>query len=270
MNKLIALFLAPMLALPAMASADRYSDMVTATLLPGWRLPGGDHMAALHLELAPGWKTYWRSPGDAGIPPSFDWNGSGNTRGVAVQWPSPEVFWQSGMRSVGYANEVVLPLRVRLRNGTRDARLGAVIDIGVCKDVCLPRRLKVKAMLPAGVTQPDPRIAAAMADLPFGARDAGVRSVECRIAPPDQGSGHGLGFSVSLDLPGATGREETVIEFPDPELWVADPKTSLRNGRLVAETRVTHMSQAAFALDRSAMTITVIGGAMPVEVRGCD
>ncbi|WP_425072260.1 protein-disulfide reductase DsbD domain-containing protein [Sagittula sp. S175] len=263
MKKLLAALL---LSLPTVAAAEDFDGMVRATLLPGWRLPNGDHMAALHLELADGWKTYWRSPGDAGIPPSFDWRASTNLQGVAVSWPSPDVFWQSGMRSVGYKHEVTLPLRLRLQNGKQDAHLDGVIDIGVCNDVCLPQRLAISAELPAGNRKPDPRIAAAMADMPYDAEDAGITGVNCTVGPAPRG----LGLTVALDLPGATGREETVIEFRDPDLWVADPQTSVQNGRLVAQTRVAHNSRAAFALDRSSMTITVLGGRMPVEIKGCD
>lgn len=254
-----------LLTLPVAAAAESYADMVTAELRPGWRLPDGSHMAALHLHLAPGWKTYWRTPGDAGIPPEFRWRGARNTRGVTVEWPAPMVFWQSGMRSVGYAGEVVLPLRVALRNGTRDARLGGTVEIGICKDVCIPRRLRLSADLPADVTRVDPVIAAALADLPFGPEDAGVRDVRCSLSA-QSGS---VGLRVEIDMPPGTGKEETVIELPDPNLWVADPETGWQGGKLVAQTQVSHMTGAAFALDRSDMTITVLGGAMPVEIEGC-
>jgi hypothetical protein len=102
--------------------------------------------------------------------------------------------------------------------------------------------------------------------VPFGRGDAGVTSVTCTVSATPKG----IGLNVALTLPGATGNEETVIEFADPELWVAEPQTSLRGGQLVAETRVTHLSRSAFALDRSEMVLTVLGGRMPVEVRGCD
>lgn len=258
----------PALPLPALADAPAsvQAGAVRASLLPGWRLPNGDHMAALHLELADGWKTYWRSPGDAGIPPVFDWRASRNLQGVAVSWPSPHVFWQSGMRSVGYKHEVILPLRLRLKDGKADAHLSGTIDIGVCNDVCLPQRIEVSTDLPAAKAKPDPRIAAAMADMPFGPRDAGITRVNCAVAPAQRG----LGLTVSMDMPGATGDEETVIEFRDPDLWVADPETSVQSGRLVAQTRVAHNGRTAFALDRSSMTITVLGGRLPVEIRGCD
>lgn len=261
---MILLALMPALA-ATLAAAQSYDDVVEAQILPGWRLPNGDHMAALHLKLAPGWKTYWRSPGDAGIPPQFDWGGAQNMAAIGVYWPAPVVFWQSGMRSVGYKDSVILPLKVRVQTPGRDARLGGVIDIGICKDVCLPHRIRVSAELSAGQTKPDPAIAAAMADVPFGASDAGVTHVACRITP----RADGMGLRVAIDMPRGTGREETVIEAADPNLWIADPETGWQGGQLIAETRVTHMSGGAFALDRSGLRITVLGGRMPVDIRGC-
>ncbi len=252
--------------LPGLAAAENYDNVIAAELLPGWRLSNGDHMAALHLRLAPGWKTYWRTPGDAGIPPQFNWRGAANTKGVGVHWPAPMVFWQSGMRSIGYQNEVVLPLRVTLKNGTRDAQLGGTIDLGICKDVCLPHSVRVSAHLSADMNKPDPSIVAALADLPFAPRDAGVMGVACRITPrPD-----GMGLHVAIDMPTGTGREETVVEAADPNLWIADPATSWQGGQLMVDTRITHMAGNAFALDRSGLRITILGGHMPVEISGCN
>ena len=264
MKRILALILFALL--PAHASAESFDNVVQAKLLPGWRLPNGDHMAALHLTLAPGWKTYWRSPGDAGIPPHFDWSGARNTRTITVQWPAPVVFWQSGMRSVGYKGEVILPLRISLKNSTRDARLGGVIEIGICKDVCLPHRLRLTTDLSATQKKPDPTIAAAMADMPFGADEAGVSNVTCKITP----NANGMGLRVAIDMPKGTGREETVIEASDPNLWVADPETSWQGSQLVATTRVSHMSGSAFALDRSNLRVTILGGRIPVELSGCS
>ncbi|WP_286196688.1 protein-disulfide reductase DsbD domain-containing protein [Tropicibacter sp. R15_0] len=246
------------------AQAESYENVIRAELRPGWRLPDGSHMAALHLELAPGWKTYWRAPGDAGIPPQFRWKGSGGA--VQVHWPAPQVFHQSGMRSVGYSGSVTLPLRVSLRNSTKDARLKGVIDIGICKDVCLPHRVRVEAVLPATKTKPDPSIAAALADEPYSAEDAGVSSVSCRVAPAP----NGMMLRAQIDMPKGTGREHTVIEAANPEIWVGEPRTWWEGGHLMAEAQMAHMAGSAFAVDRSRLRITVLGGHMPVDIHGCS
>ena len=153
MKKMFVTFL--LMLLPGLAAAQSYDDVVEAQILPGWRLPNGDHMAALHLKLAPGWKTYWRSPGDAGIPPQFDWSGARNMSAIGIYWPAPHVFWQQDMRSVGYKGDVILPLRIRPSQLGKDARLGGIIDIGICKDVC-PTASAFRPACPPGRRNPMP------------------------------------------------------------------------------------------------------------------
>ncbi|KMK66591.1 protein-disulfide reductase DsbD domain-containing protein [Puniceibacterium sp. IMCC21224] len=248
-----------------MARADEFDSGLRAELRPGWRLADGSHMAALHLTLAPGWKTYWRAPGDAGIPPLFNWSGSQNAASVGVVWPTPKVFHQAGMRSVGYADEVVLPLRIAARQGG-DIRLRGEMQLGVCKDICLPETLRFDAVLPAGTTRPDPVIAAAMAEVPFSESEARVGTVRCSIGA----GGEGLTLRAEIDMPTTGGAEETVVETANPLLWVAEPKTRREGGKLVTETRMEHVEGRAFALDRSAVRITVLGGKHAVDIQGCD
>ncbi|EPX76549.1 protein-disulfide reductase DsbD domain-containing protein [Salipiger mucosus] len=248
------------LALPAAAQ-----EPVTAELRPGWRLPDGDHVAALHLRLAPGWKTYWRAPGAAGIPPEFDWSGSRNTGRITALWPTPHVFRQSGMRSIGYKQELVLPLRIETR-GSGDAKLSIEMDLGICSDVCLPHSLSLTGRLPADVTQPDPAIAAALASSPFSASEAGVRGVRCSIRPVKGG----IALHAEIDMPTAGGQEEAVVESGQPMLWASEPRSARKNGTLVTETKLMHVEGGAFALDRSRLRFTVIGKDHAVDIRGCD
>jgi DsbC/DsbD-like thiol-disulfide interchange protein len=109
-NACIALIFA---ALASSAAAQDVPDNVArADLLPGWQNPDGTRTAALRLTLAPGWHTYWRSPGEAGIPPRFDWTGSRNLTSVALHWPQPQIFDQNGLRTLGYEGDVILPIDV--------------------------------------------------------------------------------------------------------------------------------------------------------------
>lgn len=241
------------------------TPIVRAELRPGWRMANGDHVAALHLTLAPGWKTYWRAPGDAGIPPLFDWSGSANTDSVAISWPTPQVFHQSGMRSVGYARQVVLPLHIATANAAGDVRLLGEVQLGVCHDICVPQTLQLDAVLPASATKIDPVIAAAMADVPFTEAEAAVRSVSCTIGA----EGGKMTLRAEIDMP-AQGAVETVIETANPEVWVAEPTTSQHNGRIVTETQLQHISGQAFALDRSGVRITVLAKGHAVDIQGCD
>jgi len=92
----------------------------------------------LQIKLAPGWKTYWRSPGDAGIPPRMDWSGSQNVKEVKISWPLPELFNSYGFDSWGYHDEVVFPVDVTLSESGRPLDLNLKLQLGICEDVCIP------------------------------------------------------------------------------------------------------------------------------------
>ncbi|ETX27605.1 hypothetical protein RISW2_13270 [Roseivivax isoporae LMG 25204] len=239
-------------------------EAISAELRPGWRRPDGTHVAALELRLAPGWKTYWRAPGDAGIPPVFDWSGSRNARTLSIAWPVPHVFRQSGMRSVGYSDRVVLPLMIS-PGAPGDVELSAEMQLGVCKDICLPATLRISGTLPGAGARPDPVIAAALASRPFSASEAGVRGVTCRVAQ----DGHALRLTAEIEMPTLGRDEETVIEARNPEVWVAEPDTRRAGGTLTAETRLEHVDGRPFALDRSGLRITVIADGQAVDIHGC-
>ncbi|MCR9112208.1 MAG: protein-disulfide reductase DsbD family protein [Rhodobacteraceae bacterium] len=251
-----------LLAMPALAQE---SDLVEARILTGWRLPDGTHQAGLEIRLRDGWKTYWRAPGDAGIPPRFNWSGSRNLRAVEVEWPTPREIDQGGMTTIGYEKAVILPLRITPRRDGQSVSLSGEVDMGVCSDVCVPVTLSLDQDLPRSATKPDPRIIAALASRPYSAQEAGVSRVACRISPAKDG----LHLRAEIDLPGTGGRELAVIETSDPNIWVAPAKTTRQGGRLVAEVDMYHVDGRSFALDRSGLRITVLGRGSAVDIQGC-
>lgn len=95
------------------------------------------------------WKTYWRTPGDAGQSPVWDWSESSNIAAVDVQWPTPERLTVFGLHSYVYSKEVVLPLKIRLKQPGQPADLRLKLEFMVCEEICVPLlgeyRLKVAA-----------------------------------------------------------------------------------------------------------------------------
>lgn len=247
-------------ALPAAAEVPSLS----LALRPGWMEGDRTRVAALHLSLAEGWHTYWRSPGDTGIPPRFDWSGSENLRGVEILWPVPQLFRQDGSVSIGYAGEVVLPMRLTPVDPTQPMRLKGRVELGVCKDICVPAEVTVTAVV-AGAGAPDPAIRAALADRPASAAEAGLRAIRCVVEP----IADGLRLTADLVLPPVGGTETVVIEAGPSDLWIA-PATVTRDGtRLRAVTEMVPPDGAPFALDRGAVTLTVLGRRGAVEISGC-
>jgi DsbC/DsbD-like thiol-disulfide interchange protein len=89
--------------------------------------------------LQPGWKTYWRTPGDSGVPPRFDFSKSENVEAVTVLWPAPQKFDDgAGGVSLGYHDHVVLPLRIVPKNVDKPVTLRAAINYAVCEKLCIP------------------------------------------------------------------------------------------------------------------------------------
>ncbi len=110
----------------------------------------------LHFRLDPGWKIYWRSPGDAGIPPQLDWTGSENLADLTIAWPAPRRFSVFGFESAGYADEVVLPLQARLARPGEPLSVNLGVDYLVCEEICIPASAKLSLALPDGAAEPSP------------------------------------------------------------------------------------------------------------------
>lgn len=253
------------LASTTFASAQDGGDILDASILTGWQQSDGKHVAALKITLHDGWKTYWRAPGDAGIPPHFAWTGSRNVSGVAISWPTPKRIPQGGVMTLGYENSLTLPLTLTPARAGKPIKLAGEVTIGVCKDVCVPLTLNLSQELPAGQTKRDPQIVAALADRPYTAREAKVGRVACNISPITDG----LKLSAEVDVPNTGGRELAVIETGNPQVWVAQSKTKRKGGRLYATTELYHVEGRSFALNRSDVRITVLGKSHAVEIQGC-
>jgi suppressor for copper-sensitivity B len=100
--------------------------------------------------MRPGWKIYWRSPGDAGFPPQPNWKGSANLASVAVAWPAPHRFDVLGLQTLGYEEEVVLPLEAAPLEPGRAVAVRATVPYLTCADICVPYEARLSLDLPAG------------------------------------------------------------------------------------------------------------------------
>jgi DsbC/DsbD-like thiol-disulfide interchange protein len=257
--------LAALLAQTALsAQATTQDDVLAASLLNGWRLDDGRHMAAVELTLAPGWKTYWRSPGEAGIPPSFDWTGSENLQSARLHWPAPSVFQSNGFQTIGYHDRVILPVEITPKDPSRPVRLVLQMDLGVCDEICLPASVTLTSDL-SGPGSPDAEIRASLDQRPVSAREAGLRDIACTVDPISDG----LRLTARMNLPDPGSAEVVAFETADPHVWVAESTTRRTGGELVAVTELVPPEGAPFALERSGVTVTVLTAGGAVEVQGC-
>jgi DsbC/DsbD-like thiol-disulfide interchange protein len=148
-------------ALPAatLMSAARAQDAsewdaqshTAARLIAGSKVAGSDAKivrAGVEIKLDPGWHTYWRDPGDSGVPPKFEFAGSDNVKSVTVLWPAPERFADgAGGNSIGYFDHVVLPLHITPQNPAKPSSLQLTLGYDICGNMCVPVESELRVQL---------------------------------------------------------------------------------------------------------------------------
>ena len=269
-RRLLALLAAATFALfPASGQAQggfSISDVAEVTVLPGWRIANGNHIAAIRIALAPGWKTYWRSPGEIGIPPRFSWSGSRNLASVQIHWPTPTISYTNGLRSIGYSGVTIVPIELTPKgNDQGKIALRGEIEIGVCREICVPMVVKIRADLPQSGS-PDADIQASLADRPATAVEAGVRSVICEV----ESIADGLRITARIDVADLGAEELVIFELPDKSIWISQAQTTRRGRNLFAIVDFVPANGAPFLLNRSDVRITILGKRGAVDITGCS
>jgi DsbC/DsbD-like thiol-disulfide interchange protein len=183
--------------------------------------------AGIEVRLGAGWKTYWRYPGDSGVPPDVEFAGSENVEGVELRWPAPMSFAEADTRSIGYTDDVILPLRVRRHDAGKPAILSLQIKYAVCERLCVPAEGRAELMLPVGLSS----------------REAALRASERRVPQVVKvGERPGLAITAVWREPGAehprvvvevaaaeTAQVDLFAEGPTPE-WALPVPSPLPGG----------------------------------------
>ncbi|MCC6947776.1 MAG: hypothetical protein IT539_08420 [Bradyrhizobiaceae bacterium] len=156
--------------------------------------------AGVEIRLAPGWYTYWRYAGDAGVPPRFDWSNSSNLASVEVRWPAPErIPVEAGLQSIGYRHDVIFPLVLRAKDPAKPVALRLKLDFGVCQKICIPADATLALDVPVKLSATQPGLAAA----------------EARV-PKQASLGEGKDFTVLTAKVGKSGKPRAVIDVAVP------------------------------------------------------
>jgi DsbC/DsbD-like thiol-disulfide interchange protein len=191
---------------------------------PSANRTGPSILVGVEIELQDKWKTYWRMPGDSGIPPSFDWTKSNNVAAVRVRYPAPKRLPEPIGASIGYEHTVVFPVEVTPRDAGKPVDLKLDMQFGICREICVPAEAKLELALPAGrlAGPAPPRVAAALTRVP---RPQAAR----RESDPElkrilvEGSSDGARLTVEARFPGSASGADLFIEAPEG-LYVPMPK----------------------------------------------
>jgi suppressor for copper-sensitivity B len=217
----------------------------------------------LELRLEPGWKTYWRSPGDAGFPPRLDWTGSTNLKDATLSYPAPHRFSVLGFESAGYDVETLLPLRAVPLTPGKSVDLTLTADLLVCSDICVPQTIKLSLALPAGPAQPGESandVARAQSLVPRVGALGGTGLVSVA-------SVRGAGDALEIEATATDGFvSPDVFVETDPPLSFSAPKAVFsENDKRVRLTLRASDPPKDLDLAGRAVTVTLVDGARAVE-----
>ena len=188
-------------------------------LLAGSR-SGAVLLGGIAIQLQPGWKTYWRTPGDSGVPPRFDFTKSENVEAVTVLWPAPMKFDDgAGGHSLGYKTQVVLPLRIVAKNADKPVTLRADVNYAVCEKLCIPVEATTELAFASVASTEDGALFAALDTVPKPANVGDPNPLTIRDVRRDGKS------AVVVDVATPDARDVSLfVEGPTPDWALPVPK----------------------------------------------
>ena len=209
-------------ALAADASPWDGSDRAAVRLIAGAptkHVGATIHRAGIEIRLAPGWKTYWRYPGDSGLPPRFDFSKSRNVKSVTVLWPAPQRLADEAGTSIGYKHDVIFPLEVTPQDAAKPVILALKIDYAVCEKLCVPADGTAELTLSGKASEHDGTLRHAESLVPKAAALGGdstpsIRAVKREGARIIVDVGAPAGTSVDLVAEGPTA--DWALPVPSP------------------------------------------------------
>lgn len=155
--------------------------------------------AGIEIKLKPGWHTYWRYPGDAGIPPRFDFQGSQNVKSVEVRWPAPKRLPEGSVMTIGYDRDVILPLAIVPEDPAKPVTLRLKADYAICEKLCAPVEGQAELTLLPGMSKLEPQLA-----------------VADQLIPKRQSVGEGAGLAIRSVTQAKTPKPQVEVEIAAP------------------------------------------------------
>lgn len=199
--------------------------------------------AAIEITLAPGWKTYWKFPGDAGgVPPLFDWAKSENLKSAKVLFPAPSRITDKTGDLLGYTDAVILPVAIEPADASKPVALRLTAEYGVCRDICIPVSAELSLDVPASGRLALPAaVATALEKVPRAADhrrkdDPKLLKAEAKL------DGDKPTLAIDAEFPGGASKADVYVESPDG-YYIPLPKAQsakeLGGGRLRFEIDLT-------------------------------
>ncbi|HLH89255.1 MAG TPA: protein-disulfide reductase DsbD domain-containing protein [Xanthobacteraceae bacterium] len=220
--------------------------------------------AGLEIKLEPGWKTYWRYPGDSGVPPRFDFSKSENVRSVAVMWPAPHRHRDESGTTIVYTDDVIFPLRIVAQDAAKPVLLRLKLDYAICEKLCVPADGEAELVLDGGASSLDTALTAAEAQVPKPAKLGDTAPLAVRAVHREAG---GAKPRILVDVAGPE-PIDLFAEGPTPDwaLPVPDPVGGAPAGLHRFALDVDGVPPGA-KTDGATLTFTLTSSAGAIEVK---
>ncbi len=113
--------------------------------------PGQPLWLGLVIRHQPHWHTYWKNPGDSGLPTTLEWQLPAGVSAGDIQWPTPKKLPIGPLMNYGYEDTLLLPVPVQVSAGFAGSQLDVKLKAEwlVCKDVCIPESGEFAISVPA-------------------------------------------------------------------------------------------------------------------------
>jgi DsbC/DsbD-like thiol-disulfide interchange protein len=213
-------------------------------------------LAGVEIAMEDGWKTYWRTPGDAGVPPQLDWSGSQNVADIKVLYPAPMRMSEAGGQVIGYKHAVLFPVQVTPQDAARPVALKLTMEFGICREICVPAVANLELSLPpAGKSGQSEAVAAAIDKVPRPAAGRRPADPELKQVHVDGGEG-GARLTIAAAFPGAK-EADVFVEAPEG-LYVPMPRLLGRDAGGVVRFAADLPGDLARDLKGKTLTLTLV------------
>jgi len=242
------------------------NGLVSAKITDGWIEKDQKLIFGLKIDLNKNWKTYWRLPGNAGLEPLFTFDKSENVFAAKIMWPSPIIFGEDNLWSIGYKDSVLLPLEVTPIDTSKPIKLEIQADIGLCEDVCIPVTLNVSYFATPGQNQENYEILGAILSEPIKSDDIGFQSPQCIIKNGELI----MEFNEKNVKTGIENIELFVIEVGSSVFYVNSKKAYVFDDRITVSTKNSVETELPGVISRERIKTTIIGSNQSLEFVGCS
>ena len=217
----------------------------------------GAYQYSLFIELKNNWKTYWKYPGNSGFKPKFQLLSSKNLKEFSVSWPVPEILYEGETKIYGFQKKLHLPIKVYPKNSGNDLNFDLRLDIGFCKDICIPETVYLKSIMakPASKVQNE-ELLSYIKEVPIKLENP-EKYVSCKVEK-DKGKLSLIARFNSKFFKGKRHIKDAIFNYRGEEIWFSNKNQKSEKGTQIFSITLNHITEKSIVLNKSKIEVTIL------------